>query len=87
MLALDLESFMIELKEGVIKNVGPSNKSATAKLYDVQSATAREFGDKRIKLVFEDDGGNEVHVALFPEQIRKIQADLRGLEEDSPVFE
>ena len=87
MLALDLESFMIELKEGVIKNVGPANKSATAKLYDVEAATAREFGDKRVKLVFEDDGANEVHVSLFPEQVRAIQDDLRGLEADSPVFE
>ncbi|WP_435077748.1 hypothetical protein [Halococcus sp. AFM35] len=53
MLTLDITSFMVELKDGALKNVGPSNKSAEAKLFDVTSAEAREFGDKRVKLVFE----------------------------------
>lgn len=87
MLALTLEDFMIELNEGSIKNVGPTNKSATVKLFDVESAEAREFGDKRIKLVFEDDDGNEVQVSLFPEDVRKIVRDVEALEDDSPVFE
>lgn len=86
-LNINLSSFMIELKDGAIKNVGPSNKSAEAKLFDVESAQAREFGDKRVKLVFEDDDDNEVQVSLFPEEVRKVVADVEALEDDSPVFE
>ncbi len=87
MLALEIEEFMIELKEGAIANVGPTNKAARAKLFDVETAKAREFGDKRVKLVFEDDEGNEVQVALFPGDVRKIVRDVEALEDDSPVFE
>lgn len=87
MLTLDLDGFMLELKEGAIKHVGPTNTSATAKLFDVEHAEAREFGDKRVKLVFEDGEGNEVQVALFPEDIREIVRDVEALEDDSPVFE
>jgi hypothetical protein len=87
MLNLNLEEFMVELKDGAIKNVGPSNKSGTAKLFDVESAEAREFGDKRVKIVCEDDEGNEVQVALFPEQVREIARDIEAMEEESPVFE
>lgn len=87
MLNLNLEHFMIELTDGSIKNVGPTNKSATAKLFGVERAEAREFGDKRVKLVFEDDDGNEVQVALFPEHARAILRDIQAMEDDSPVFE
>ncbi len=87
MLTLNLEEFMVELNDGSIKNVGAANKSATVKLFEVDSAEAREFGDKRVKLVLEDDDGNEVQVSLFPEQIRKIVSDVEELEADSPVFE
>ena len=87
MLALTLEEFMMELNEGSIKNVGPANKSATVKLFDVEDAEAREFGDKRVKLVFEDDDGNEVQISLFPEDVRKLVRDVEALEDDSPVFE
>ncbi|WP_293032703.1 hypothetical protein [Natronococcus sp.] len=87
MLSLSLEEFMVELNEGSIKNVGPTNKSATVKLFDVEEAGAREFGDKRVKLVFEDEDGNEVQVSLFPEDVRKIVKDVEALEDDSPVFE
>jgi hypothetical protein len=86
-LNLNITSFMVELKDGALKNVGPSNKSAEAKLFDVTSAEAREFGDKRVKLVFEDDEGNEVQVALFPEEARNIADDIEALKTDSPVFE
>ena len=78
---------MVELKDGALKNVGPANKSAEAKLFDVTSAEAREFGDKRVKCVFEDDEGNEVQVALFPEQVRKVADDIEALEAESAVFE
>ncbi|WP_435333121.1 hypothetical protein [Haloarchaeobius sp. TZWWS8] len=87
MLALELSDFMLELKDGSIKNVGPANKSGSAKLFDVAEAEAREFGDKRVKLVFEDGEGNEVQVALFPEDVEKIVADVERLSDDSPVFE
>lgn len=87
MLVLDLEEFMIELKDGSVRNVGPPTKAATAKLFDVEDASAREFGDKRIKLVFEDDSGNELQVALFPEDARSLATELARLEAESPVFE
>ncbi|WP_265108176.1 hypothetical protein [Halosolutus halophilus] len=87
MLALTLEEFMVELNDGSIKNVGPKNKSATVKLFDVESAEARAFGDKRVKLVFEDEDGNEIQVSLFPEDVRKIADDIETLEDESPVFE
>ena len=87
MLALAIEDFHVELKDGSLKNVGPTTKSATVKLYDVESAEAREFGDERVKLVFADDAGNEVQVALFPEEVRGLVRDVERLEEDSPVFE
>jgi hypothetical protein len=87
MLNVNVEEFMVEFKEGAIKNVGPSNKRATAKLFDVSEASAREFGDKRVKLTFEDDEGNEMQVALFPEDARAVMSDLDAIEDDSPVFE
>jgi len=87
MLNLQLSDFMVELKDGSIKNVGPSNKTGSAKLFGVEHAEAREFGDKRVKLVFQDEAGNEVQVALFPGHVRDIVSDVEALEEDSPVFE
>jgi hypothetical protein len=87
MLALTLEEFMVELNDGAIKNVGPNNKAATAKLFDVDSAEAREFGDKRIKLVFEDEDENEIQISLFPDDVRDLVDQIDSLEEDSPVFE
>ena len=87
MLSLRLDEFMIELKDGSVKNVGPTNKSAEAKLFDIDSVEAREFGDKRIKCVFEDDEGNEVQVALFPEEASALARDIEALEDESRVFE
>jgi len=87
MLTLDLSEFAVELKDGSIKNVGPTNKRASAKLFDVNEAGARAFGDKRVKLVFSDGEGNEVQVALFPEEAREIREDIEALEAESPVFE
>lgn len=87
MLNLAFENWNVELKEGAVKNVGPTNKAATAKLFNVESVEVREFGDKRIKLAFDDDEGNEVEVALFPEQAREIARGVEMLEDDSPVFE
>ena len=87
MLTVDFDSLMLELKEGVVKNVGPANTDATVKLYDVEEAEAREFGDKRVKLVFADAEGNEVEVALFPEQASAIRAGIEDLEGESGIFE
>lgn len=87
MLNLNLENFIIELKEGSIKNVGPPNKGATAKLFDVEGLDVREFGDKRVKLAFEDSEGNEIEVALFPEHAREVARGIELLEEESRVFE
>jgi hypothetical protein len=86
-LSVQLDGFMIELKEGSIKNVGAPNKSGTAKLYDVEHAEARAFGDERVKLAFADDEGNEVEVALEPTEARSIAREMESLEEESRVFE
>lgn len=87
MLSVQLDEFMIELSEGSIKNVGAPNKSGTVKLYDVEHAEAREFGDERVKLAFADDEGNEVEVALAPSKARTIARGIDSLEEESRVFE
>ncbi len=87
MLALTLEEFMVELNDGAIKNVGPNNKAATVKLFDVESTEAREFGDKRVKLVFEDEDDNEIQVSLFPEDVRALVGDIEALEDESAVFD
>jgi len=87
MLTLDLERFTFELKEGALKHVGASNKTATAKLYDVEGIEVREFGDERVKLSFTDEDGNEVEVALFPEEASEVARGIELLEDDSRVFE
>jgi hypothetical protein len=86
-LSLDLERMMFELKEGAIKHVGASNKTATAKLYDVDAVEVREFGDERVKLAVEDEEGNEVEVALFPDQARAVSRDIDDLDAESDIFE
>lgn len=87
MLNLNLSDFMVEFKEGSVKNVGPATKEATAKLFDVDSVEAREFGDKRVKVVAADDEGNEVQLALFPDQVEALAADIENLRDESRVFE
>jgi len=87
MLTLDIEQFMLELKDGAFKNVGPSNKTATVKMYDVDGVEVREYGDKRVKLAFEDEQGSEVEVALFPEQAEAVADGLETLRASSEVFD
>ncbi|MFB6171844.1 MAG: hypothetical protein ABEJ23_04870 [Haloarculaceae archaeon] len=87
MLNLNVRDLLVEFKDGSIKNVGAANKSAEAKLFDVDSIEVREFGDKRVKLVASDASGNEVQVALFPEHVADVEADVESLRDDSPVFE
>ena len=85
MLSLELSDFMIQLKEGSIANVGAPTKAATAKLFDVESASARAFGDNRIKLAFEDAEGNEVEIAVFPDKVESIESDLAEIREAGTV--
>ena len=87
MLTLDIDQFMLELKDGAFKSVGPSNKEATIKMYDVEGVDVREYGDKRVKLTFEDEQGSEIEVALFPEQALAVREGLQMLESESEVFE
>jgi hypothetical protein len=85
-LNLNLESFSMELKDGSIKNVGPTNKAASSKLFDVESVEARAFGGSRIKVVASDSSGNEVQIALDPRQAETVLEDIESLQE-GPVFE
>lgn len=87
MLTIDLEEFMFELKDGVLKHVGASTNTATVKCYDIEETTVTEFGDERIKLVSEDDGGNVVELALDPAQARSVARDIESLAEESNIFE
>lgn len=87
MLNLNVESFMVEFTDGTIANVGAPNKSAEAKLFDVEDAGARAFGDSQVKLVARDADGNEVQIALDAEQARSVRSDVEALEADSPVEE
>lgn len=87
MLNLAFENWNVELKEGALKNVGPSNAETTVKLFDVEGVEVREFGDKRLKVAFEDGEGSEVEVALFPDQAREVARGIELLEEDSRMFE
>ena len=87
MLNLNVEEFTVEFKDGSIRNVGSPTKSATAKLFDVETAEARAFGDNQVKLTAEDEDGNEVQVALFPEQAAAIVKDIESLRNDSSVLE
>jgi hypothetical protein len=87
MLTIDLDDFMFELQDGAIKHVGPSTRSATVKLYDTETVGVREYGDKRVKLTIDDAEGNEVEIALFPEQVRTLTEEIDRLRADSDVFE
>lgn len=87
MFTLDMDDFVFELKNGALKHVGPSNRTATAKLYDVEGVDVREFGDERVKLAFSDEDGNEVEVALFPAEAREVARGVELLEDESRVFE
>jgi hypothetical protein len=87
MLSLDIDDFMLELKDGAFKNIGASNKQATVKLYDVEGVDVRAFGDERVKLAFEDEDGSEVEVALFPEQARAVAEGLELVESESDLFD
>lgn len=87
MLTLSLDDFTVELEDGTVKHVGASNTAATVKLYHVEGAEARAFGDSQVKLAFEDGEGNEVEVALDPEAVESLVADVDAIREEGVVFE
>jgi len=87
MLTLELSDFTIELDDGAIKNVGGSTKTGSVKLFDVEDASARAFGDKRVKLVFEDGQGSEVQVALFPADVEALLDDVETIRNDTKIFD
>lgn len=78
MLTIDLDDFIVELKDGTVKHVGASTTTAEAKLYDVTDASARAFGDQ-VKFAFEDDEGNAVEVALDGSEVKSIVTDLNDM--------
>ncbi|MFC6726146.1 hypothetical protein ACFQE1_17610 [Halobium palmae] len=87
MLTLDLDDFMVELEEGTVKHVGTTNTSAAVKLYHAEAVEARAFGDSQVKLAFDDGEGNEVEVALDPDHVESLVADVEALREEGTVFE
>ncbi len=87
MLYLELSDFTIEVDEGSIKNVGGPTKSGTAKLYHVEDAEARAFGDDQVKLAFGDEDGSEVEVALDPADVETLLADVEELRAATDVLD
>ena len=87
MLTVQFDDLMLELEDGAVKHVGPKTTAATVKLYHVADAEARAFGDSQVKLAFADDEGNEVEVALDPDAVEALAADIEALREESAVFE
>jgi hypothetical protein len=83
MLTLSIEDLMLELEGGAIKHVGPKTTDATVKLYHVESAEARAFGDQQCKLAFADDDGNEVEVALDTDTAADLATALRAVSGDA----
>lgn len=77
MLTLSIEDLLLELEEGAVKHVGPKTTGATVKLYHVEETDAREFGDRQVKLAFEDGEGNEVEIALDTDVALGLADDLR----------
>ncbi len=75
MILLDVDAFPVELKDGAIKNVGPADNAASAKLFDVDTIALREFGDQQAKIVAEDNEGNEIQIAVEPNQVDSLRED------------
>lgn len=87
MLTLRLDDFHVELKDGSVKNVGAPTKSATVKLYDIDTVDVAAFGDERVKLSGADEEGNAVELALFPEQASAVAREIDSLAEESSLFD
>lgn len=87
MLNLNLEEFMVEFENGTIKNVGPTTKAATAKLFHPEDVRARAFGDSQVKIVATDEADNEIQIAMDPKQAAAVAEDIETMQEESRVFE
>ena len=79
MIVIDIEDFSIEIKNGVIKNVGGPQKSASVKFFDVENTEVRRFGKDQIKLGFEDEEGNRVEIAISGGEGDKIRQKIKSL--------
>ncbi|MFL2521074.1 MAG: hypothetical protein ACJ0QU_01670 [Halobacteriales archaeon] len=79
MIVIDIEDFSIEIKNGVIKNVGGPQKSASVKFFDVENTEVRRFGKDQIKLCFEDEEGNRVEIAISEGEGDKIRQKIKSL--------
>lgn len=86
MLTLDLDDFLVEIEEGTVKHVGAADTAAAVKLYHAESVSARAFGDSQVKVAVKDGEGNEVELALDPEQAAELIADVESLREEGNVF-
>lgn len=75
MLTVDFEDLTLELDDGTVKHVGTPT-TAAVKLYHVESASARAFGDRQVKLAFDDGEGNEVEIALDSDAVEALAADI-----------
>jgi hypothetical protein len=84
---LELGDRRIGLGDGPVRNVGASNETGSAKLFDVENVSARAFGDEHVKLVFQDETGSEVQVALVPDDIESLLDDLETIRNDTEVFD
>lgn len=79
MITISIDEFMIELKDGSIKNIGAATKTGTVKLYDVTETSARVFGDGRAKLAFSDADDNHVEVAIPHDSIPDLITSLEDV--------
>ena len=73
---LEIDEFMMQIKDGSLHNVGPPTKTGTVKLFDVEELEARAFGDNRIKIECTDESGNAVQIALSPHHAERLMNDV-----------
>lgn len=87
MLFLRLSDFTVELKRGAIHNAGAPTTEATIKQYDIEEMSVEEFGDERLKLIFDDEDDNELQVALFPEEVEELESKIEDAKAESDLFD
>ena len=79
MIVINIEDFSVEIKNGVIKNVGGPKKSASVKFFDVKDIEVRRFGKDRIKLCFRDDEENVIEIAISETEGDEIKQKIKSL--------
>lgn len=82
MIVIDIEDFSVEIKNGVIKNVGGPKKSASVKFFDVKDIEVRRFGKDRIKLCFRDDEENGIEIAISETEGDEIKEKIKSLRQN-----